>query len=70
MTDKRQMPSYFGNYTLFVMEKMGGANLTRTILVKIEASIPSKIFNVEGTNIEYNEYIYIYTNSILFYFKI
>ena len=64
------MPSYFGNYKLFVMEKMGGANLTRTILVKIEASIPSKILNVGGTNIEYNEYIYIYTNSIVFYFNI
>ena len=64
------MPSYFGNYTIFVMEKMGGANLTRTILVKIEASISSIIFNVEGTNIQYNEYIYIYTNLIDFYFKI
>ena len=64
------MPSYFRNYKLFVMGKVGDANLTRTILVKIEASIPSIIFNAEGTNIQYNEYIYIYTNLIDFYFKI
>ena len=64
------MPSYFGNYKLFVMEKMGGANLTRTILAKIEANIPSIIFNVEGTNIGYNEYIYICTQLNDFHFKI
>ena len=38
---------------------MGGANLTRMILVKIEASIPSLLFNVKGANIKYYNYMFI-----------
>ena len=63
------MPSYFGNYKLFVIEKIGGANLTGMLLLNIEASIYSLLLNVEGANIK-NNYIYIFMKLNIFHFKI
>ena len=63
------MPSYFGNYKLFVIEKIGGANLTGMLLLNIEASTYSLLLNVEGANIK-NNYIYICMKLNIFHFKI